>query len=391
MLPGRQHAGALRILSFALMIALTLAAAAQSKHPLTNDDILKLVKDGFGEDVIVAMIEANDTAFDVSIGGLTALKDAGISSPIMQAMLKAESKKRQAASASPAQSQASSPAVLNPSQSMAGMGGGSASMQQMMTMAMSMGRGGAAGMGAGMGGMLDTSQLPPLNLLLGDSRSVVKPSIAQIASTQTKGDDMPGAGSQATSMLMGLGRQALSFGAIGGSAFAGPAAGMAMGMVGSMSAMGHHHGPPKVTYVWALPGPQSSFSIANNNPRFEISYGNLLGIDPDAYEPQLIRLVESKDNWRLVGATKTTMGQMGTEAYEKVTEARLAITSQKLARGQMQFAPKQPLQPGEYAIVLRAIHPGKRAEGSLGGGAETSIFFSVWDFSVTSGAHASKP
>jgi hypothetical protein len=373
------------------MIALTLAAAAQSKHPLTNDDILKLVKDGFGEDVIVAMIEANDTAFDVSIGGLTALKDAGISSPIMQAMLKAESKKRQAASASPAQSQASSPAVLNPSQSMAGMGGGSASMQQMMTMAMSMGRGGAAGMGAGMGGMLDTSQLPPLNLLLGDSRSVVKPSIAQIASTQTKGDDMPGAGSQATSMLMGLGRQALSFGAIGGSAFAGPAAGMAMGMVGSMSAMGHHHGPPKVTYVWALPGPQSSFSIANNNPRFEISYGNLLGIDPDAYEPQLIRLVESKDNWRLVGATKTTMGQMGTEAYEKVTEARLAITSQKLARGQMQFAPKQPLQPGEYAIVLRAIHPGKRAEGSLGGGAETSIFFSVWDFSVTSGAQASKP
>jgi hypothetical protein len=368
------------------MIALTLATTAQSKHPLTNDDILKLAKDGFGDDVIVAMIEANDSAFDVSIGGLTALKDAGISSPVMQAMLKAESKKRQAASASPAQSQASSPAVLNPSLSPAGMGG-SASMQQMMTMAMSMGRGGA-GMG---GGMLDPSQLPPLNLLLGDSRSVIKPSIAQIASTQTKGDDMPGAGSQATSMLMGLGRQALSFGAVGGGMFAGPAAGMALGMVGSMGAMSHHHGPPKVTYVWALPGPQSSFSIANNNPRFEISYGNLLGIDPDAYEPQLIRLVESKDNWRLVGATKTTMGQMGTEAYEKVTEARLAITSQKLARGQMQFAPKQPLQPGEYAIVLRAIHPGKRAEGSLGGGAETSIFFSVWDFSVTSGAQASKP
>ncbi len=369
------------------MIALILATAAQSKHPLTNDDILKLAKDGFGDDVIVAMIEANDTAFDVSIGGLTALKDAGISSPVMQAMLKAESRKRQAAPASPAQSQASSSAVLNPSQSTAGMGG-NASMQQMMTMAMSMGRGGAAGMG---GGMLDTSQLPPLNLLLGDSRSVIKPSIAQIASTQTKGDDMPGAGSQATSMLMGLGRQALSFGAVGGSMFAGPAAGMAMGMVGSMGAMGHHHGPPKVTYVWALPGPQSSFSVANNNPRFEISYGNLLGIDPDAYEPQLIKLVESKDNWRLVGATKTTMGQMGTEAYEKVTEARLSITSQKLARGQMQFAPKQPLQPGEYAIVLRAIHPGKRAEGSLGGGAETSIFFSVWDFSVTSGAQGSKP
>jgi len=62
-----------------------------------------------------------------------------------------------------------------------------------------------------------------------------------------------------------------------------------------------------------------------------------------------------------------------------------------LARGQMQFSPRQPLQPGEYAIVLRAIHPGKRAEGSLGGGAETSIFFSVWDFSVNNGAQGSKP
>ena len=390
MLLSRQQKGALRILSLALMVALTLATFAQSKHPLTNDDVVKLARDGFGDDVIVAMIEANDSAFDVSIGALTALKDAGISSPVMQAMLKAESKKRQAAPAPTAQSQTASPPLMNPSQSMAGMGG-NASMQQMMNMAMTMGRGGAGAMGTGMSGMLDTSQLPPLNLLIGDARSIVKPSIAQIASTQTKGDDMPGAGSQATSMLMGLGRQALSFGAVGGSMFAGPAAGMAMGMMGSMSAMGHHHGPPKVTYVWALPGPQSSFSIANNDPRFEMSYGNLLGIDPDAYEPQIIRLVESKDNWRLVGATKTTMGQMGTEAYEKVTEARLAITSQKLARGQVQFAPKQPLQPGEYAIVLRAIHPGKRAEGSLGGGAETSIFFSVWDFSVSNGAQASKP
>ena len=390
MLLSRQKKGALRILSLALMIAFTLATIAQSKHPLTNDDVVKLARDGFGDDVIVAMIEANDTAFDVSIGALTALKDAGISSPVMQAMLKAESKKRQAAPAPTAQTQTASSPVLNPSQSMVGMGG-NASMQQMMTMAMSMGRGGAGAMGAGMGGMLDTSQLPPLNLLIGDARSVVKPSIAQIASTQTKGDDMPGAGSQATSMLMGLGRQALSFGAVGGSMFAGPAAGMALGMMGSMGAMGHHHGPPKVTYVWALPGPQSSFTIANNNPRFEMSYGNLLGIDPDAYEPQLIKLVESKDNWRLVGATKTTMGQMGTEAYEKVTEARMAITSQRLARGQVQFAPKKPLQPGEYAIVLRAIHPGKRAEGSLGGGAETSIFFSVWDFSVSNEAQASKP
>ena len=372
-----------RILSFALILTVS-AIAQQAKHALTNDDVTKLVKGGFTDEVIVAMIDANDTAFDVSISGLTNLKEAGISSKVMEAMLKAESRKRQGtAPVLPAQSASSSPSVpaptMVPNPAMSAMGGGN--MQQMMAMAMSM-RGGGMGMGSG---VLDTSQLPPLTLITDVNRLLVKPSIAQIANTQTKGDGMPGAGSQATGMLMGLGRQALSFGAIGGGMFAGPAAGMAMGMMGGM---GHHHGPPKVTYVWALPGHASSTLVASNKPRFEMSFGNLLGIDPDAYEPQLIKLVSSKDNWRLVGATKTTMGQMSTEAYEKVTEARVAVKSERTGRGQVQLEPKQPLEPGEYAVVLRALHPGKRAEGSLGGGAETSIFFSVWDFSVNTDAKA---
>ena len=279
----------------------------QAKRALTNDDVIKLVKGGFTDDVIVAMIDANDTAFDVSISGMTSLKDADISSPIMAAMLKAEGKKRQTtgASAAPAQSPGQPAPVLNPSMS----GGGGDYMQQMMSMA-AMGRGGP-GMGSGMSGMLDPSQLPPLFQLTGNTQQPVKPSIAQVASTQTKGDDMPGAGSAAAGMLMGLGRQALSLGVVGGSMFAGPGAGIAMGMMGSMGAMGHHHGPPKVTYVWALPGQQSASLVSGANPRFEMSFGNLLGIDPDAYEPQLIRLVESKDNWRLVGATKTIQGQIG--------------------------------------------------------------------------------
>jgi len=368
-----------RILLVVLLAMLSLSALPQGKHPLTNDDILKLVKSGFTDDVVVAMIEANDSAFDVSLDGLNSLKAAGISSSVMSAMLKAEAKKRQGGTdASPSSSQPA-PASTMPSMpySPAMGNAGAGNMQQMMSMAMSM----AGGMGGGMGGggMIDAGHMPPLDLISGDQRQTVKASIAQVASTQTKGDGMPGAGSQATGMLMGLGRQALSFGAIGGGMFAGPAAGMALGMMGGM---GHHHGPPKVTYVWALPGPHSTFGVTESKPRFEMSYGDLLGIDPDAYEPQLIQLVASKDNWRLVGATKTTMGQIGTEAWEKVTEARISVRTEKLSRGKVQIIPKQPLEPGQYAIVLRAIHPGKRSEGSLGGGAETSIFFSVWDFSV---------
>jgi hypothetical protein len=376
-----------RIVCFvAILLMGVVVCAQQSGHTLNNDDIIKMTSGGFDEAVIVALVDSNPTDFDVSIDGLNALKAANVSGKVMEAMLKAEAKKRQGAApvptAQPAGLAPSAPApTMVPNPAMSAMGGGN--MQQMMAMAMSMrGMGGMGGMGMG-SGMLDTSQLPPLNLITDVTRLQVKPSIAQIANTETKGDGMPGAGSQATGMLMGLGRQALSFGAIGGGMFAGPAAGMAMGMMGGM---GHHHGPPKVTYVWALPGHASSTVVASNKPRFEMSFGNLLGIDPDAYEPQLIKLVSSKDNWRLVGATKTTMGQMSTEAYEKVTEARIAVKSERTGRGEVQLEPKQPLEPGEYAVVLRAIHPGKRAEGSLGGGAETSIFFSVWDFSVNTDA-----
>ena len=72
-----------------------------------------------------------------------------------------------------------------------------------------------------------------------------------------------------------------------------------MSAMGGLGGMSHHHGPPKVTYVWALPGPQSSVVVPTRKPHFEMQYANLLGIDPDAYEPLIVKLVPSKDNWRL--------------------------------------------------------------------------------------------
>jgi hypothetical protein len=386
----------------ASVILLCVAVSAQqAPQKLVNDDIIKMTREGFSEGVIVAVIEQSVPAFDVSVSALTALKDAGVSSKVMEAMLKAEAGKHSSsesprATAPPVWSQppavapppsASAPApappatTMVPNPGMAGMSamGGSAMMQQMV--ASMMGGRMPGGIGA-TSGMLDLSQLPPVTLENGDARQTMRASIAQIASTQTKGDGMPGAGSAAMGMMMGLGRQALSFGAIGGGMFAGPGAGMAMSAMGGLTGMGHHHGPPKVTYVWALPGPTSSVVVSSNKPRFEMQYGNLLGIDPDAYEPFIVKIVPSKDNWRLVGATKSTMGQMGTEAYEKVTEVRVKSKYERSGRGQVKIEPTEALQPGEYGLVLRALHPGKRAQGSLGGPAEQTVFFSVWDFTI---------
>jgi hypothetical protein len=48
-----------RFLSFVLLLRLALAAGHEAKHALNNDDIIKMVRDGFDENVIVALIDSD--------------------------------------------------------------------------------------------------------------------------------------------------------------------------------------------------------------------------------------------------------------------------------------------------------------------------------------------
>lgn len=57
--------------------------------PFTNDDVLKLVKAGFGEETILQAIRTNECHFDTSADALTALKNVGVSEKIIRAMLAA--------------------------------------------------------------------------------------------------------------------------------------------------------------------------------------------------------------------------------------------------------------------------------------------------------------
>jgi hypothetical protein len=63
---------------------------AQTKKPLTNDDIVQMARAGFDEATIIKAIQANETNFDTSVDTLIALKGAGISEPIIGAMLQAQ-------------------------------------------------------------------------------------------------------------------------------------------------------------------------------------------------------------------------------------------------------------------------------------------------------------
>src|SRR5579863_6147228 len=102
---------ALRSLVVILAFAAVFGSAQSQKKPsLTNQDILRMVKDNFSDSTIVKAIAANRTAFDVSATALIALKDSGASQTVIEAMLAASSSKSaDAAAQGAAQPRASAP------------------------------------------------------------------------------------------------------------------------------------------------------------------------------------------------------------------------------------------------------------------------------------------
>ena len=142
---------------------------------------------------------------------------------------------------------------------------------------------------------------------------------------------------------------------------------------------------PKSTYVWALPGAYSAYSLPAAKPKFEVEFAEIVGLDPDAYEPALVKLTQTRDNWRLVGAAKDTFDKHGNEKQSAITEDRTQIKTTSVGRGHVIIEAAAPLAPGEYGIVLHPIKAQKSSAATATGlTAEQTIFYSVWDFSVSS-------
>lgn len=379
------------LLCTALFVPQTQAQQTQPSSPpknplLTNTEIVKMVKAGLQDSTILSVMAASDSDFDVSVDGLLALKEAGVSGPVMDAMLAAKSKKRTPAPAVTVVPNVPASLSAMPQSSMTPGYGGAPMTPQMAAMMSQMAMnpmGGAGGMG-GMSGMGGTMYVPPalprINLLLGTDQKPMASSMAQMAQSATKGG--PSAGSAAGSTLRSFVTEGLSFAAIaGGGMFAGPAMGIASGMMGGM--MGGHHGMPTTTYIWALPGQTASYVMPTTRPKFDLEFGNIAGLDPDRYEPVLVHLPRTKDNYRLVGATKQKMSYMGPgQPQSMIDEERTPLQTTHLERGHMQLEPAAPLPPGEYGLVLRPTKADKPKKGMSQSGAEQGVFYSVWDFSV---------
>ncbi len=421
--------------------------AKQEKKVLKNADIVTMVQNHFDDETLIKIIQVSETDFDVSEDALVDLMKQNVSTPVVRAMMSSAHKQhvvKAAVSTDPAASpsnpsdpaapapsaHASTPSATNqsfatrqpeppadnpsasanaiartaaptsyPQQQMmampnpASMGINPQQMAMLQARMASMGMGGMMGGMMGMGGMgggmymnVPPEQMPHVFLKLRpEGKQEFTPSTAQIGQTNFSGG--MGAGGMA---LRSLATQGLSFASMG----AGPAGMMAMSAFSMASGFmpGMRPGAPKMTYVWGLPGRKSAHELTDVNPLFELNYGDIPGVDPDAYEPTVLHLIQSKDNYRLVGATqmKMTAKNMrnggGPENGKWIDEDRWPCHVNKEERGFYVLHVDSPLEPGEYAVVLRPVKGYKSASSGLGSHAQ--VFYSVWDFSIPGATEA---
>ena len=68
-------------------LCLLLAAVVPAQQVLTNQTVIKMVKSGLSDDIIVTTINASQGKYDTSADGLIALKGAGVSDKVISAMV----------------------------------------------------------------------------------------------------------------------------------------------------------------------------------------------------------------------------------------------------------------------------------------------------------------
>jgi len=88
---------------------------------LTNESIIQLVQAGIGEELIIAKIQKSRRRFDLSVNGMVALKEAGVSNRLLRHMMdvKRPSEELPAATPAPPAKSAAAPAATPPAKSAA--------------------------------------------------------------------------------------------------------------------------------------------------------------------------------------------------------------------------------------------------------------------------------
>lgn len=79
------------IAAVVVLLCVAVPAFSQAK-PMTNDDVVKMVKAELGDEIIIKTIRGSATAFDSSPDALAQLRAAGVSQPVLEAIVEASRK-----------------------------------------------------------------------------------------------------------------------------------------------------------------------------------------------------------------------------------------------------------------------------------------------------------
>lgn len=339
------------------LFATSTVVAQQNGKPLTNQDVISMVKSALPDSVILSAIKASDTDFDISSTGLIALKKAAVSAKVMEAMLDAVGNKKNASpSAAPAAAGASNAAS-------------------------------AASAGPA---VATPAGQPSVLSLQGSTKVSLAAEPTQIIQTKAKPTSLSSlAADQALAEALNVGTQAAQMALMKSGSMMGNSV-VSSGSTVLSNILSHRPKQTKVTYVWALSGGSSQANSGGNPPTFEVNYAGIPGVNADQFEPVIVKLADTPQaNYRLVGATEaaTTAEQSAQQdwpIYSSFTEDRIAAKVQKLGSGHAQITPSASLGVGEYAIALRPVDKSKKFSGEDVGKnqGEGLLFNYAWPFSV---------
>lgn len=353
------------VLGFLILTLLAGASVfAQNSKALTNQDVVSMVKSLLPESVILSAIKTNDTDFDVSATGLIALKKAGVSAKVMQAMLDAANNKKNGVNATAPGASGTTNGVPN----------------------LASANGALAATIPAAGG---PAWQPTVVALQGTTKVNLTAEATQIVQTKTKPTSLSAlAADQALDQALQVGTQ------VAQQAVAKNGATMALTALNPGAALvtgllSHKAKQAKVTYVWALGGGSSSAN-PGNTPSFEVNYAGLPGVNAEQFEPVIVKLSPTPQaNFRLVGATEaaTTAAQSTQQdwpIYSSFVEDRVKAKVEKLGAGHAKVTPEAAMSAGEYAIALRPVDKSHKFSGEEVGKnqAEGLLFNYAWAFSV---------
>ena len=344
------------------------AATQVGNNPGTaNDGLLQMLEAGFTTGTIHAFVRANHAAFDTSAASLIALRDAGLSEALIAELLQPEVPAPPAVEAIP-DGGAEDAAPAGSADRADSADAGAVSLSATGTGPQS----GASPEGSdgrdSDNGRNGTPAPRPQVLLNGREFASAT---AQVAVTESRRF-----GSSALSALASIGGRAL--------AFATPTLQLPDELNGLLGS-----GDPRVVAVWALPGASSVRDVAGEAV-FDVEFAGIPGVDPDQFEPLLVQLVATRDNYRLIGAVKSRLSELDSVAPEDIIQERIGVDVVRLERGRYRITLVESLAAGQYAVVLRPRERSRRRRnapeslGDLMGRADAEILYYTWDFSIGS-------